>query len=51
MLLSIAHGEALSPFFQEAFYDAVATYVRTRDPNAYADDLYKWLAQSTVPQP
>ena len=51
VLLSIAHGEALSPFFQEAFYDAVATYVRTRDPNAFADDLYKWLAQSTVPQP
>jgi hypothetical protein len=24
--------------------------VRTRDPSAFADDLYKWVAQSTVPQ-
>ena len=49
VLLSVAHGEGLSPDFQEAFYDAVSTYIRTRDPNAFADDLYKWLAQSTVP--
>jgi glucose/mannose transport system substrate-binding protein len=47
VLLSIAHGEGLSPDFQEAFYDAVSTYVRTRDPGAFADDLYKWAAQST----
>jgi glucose/mannose transport system substrate-binding protein len=51
VLLSVAHGEGLSPFFQEAFYDAVATYIRTRDPNAFAADLYKWIAQTTVPQP
>jgi glucose/mannose transport system substrate-binding protein len=50
VLLSIAHGEALSPVFQEAIYDAVSTYVRTRDPGAFADDLYKWVAQSAVPQ-
>jgi glucose/mannose transport system substrate-binding protein len=50
VLLSIAHGEGLSPAFQEAFYDAVSTYVRTRDPGAFANDLYKWAAQSTVPQ-
>lgn len=50
VLLSVAHGEGLSPDFQEAFYDAVSTYVRTRDPGAFADDLYKWVAQSTVPQ-
>jgi glucose/mannose transport system substrate-binding protein len=50
VLLSVAHGEGLSPDFQEAFYDAVSTYVRTRDPSAFANDLYKWLAQSTVPQ-
>ena len=30
VLLSIAHGEAMSPEFQEGFYDAVSTYVRTR---------------------
>ena len=51
VLLSVAHGEGLSPVVQEAFYDAVATYIRTRDPNAFAADLYKWIAQSTVPQP
>lgn len=50
VLLSVAHGEGLSPDFQEAFYDAVSTYVRTRDPSSFAADLYKWLAQSTVPQ-
>ena len=50
VLLSIAHGEGLSPDFEEAFYDAVSTYVRTRDPGAFADDLYKWVAQSAVPQ-
>ena len=51
VLLSVAHGEGLSPIVQEAFYDAVATYIRTRDPNAFAADMYKWIAQSTVPQP
>ena len=50
VLLSIAHGEGLSPVFQEAIYDAVSTYVRTRDPGAFANDLYKWVAQSAVPQ-
>jgi glucose/mannose transport system substrate-binding protein len=50
VLMSVAHGEGLSPDFQEAFYDAVSTYVRTRDPSAFAADLYKWLAQSAVPQ-
>jgi glucose/mannose transport system substrate-binding protein len=50
VLLSIAHGEGLSPVFQEAIYDAVSTYVRTRDPSAFANDLYKWIAQNAVPQ-
>ena len=36
VLLSIAHGEAMSPEFQEGFYDAVSTYVRTRDADAFA---------------
>jgi glucose/mannose transport system substrate-binding protein len=39
VLLSIAHGEAMSPEFQEGFYEAVETYVRTRDADAFADDL------------
>ncbi len=50
VLLSIAHGEALSPDFQEAFYDAVSTYVRTRDPSAFADDLDNAVAQEKVPR-
>src|SRR6185312_868208 len=39
VLLSVAHGEGLPPRFQEGFYDAVATYVRTRSPDSFADDL------------
>lgn len=51
VLLSIAHGEGITPDFQEAFYDAVASYVRTRNPSAFADDLYNAVAQSKIPQP
>ncbi|KUL27777.1 ABC transporter substrate-binding protein [Actinoplanes awajinensis] len=39
VLLSVTHGEAMDPQFQEGFYDAVSTYVRTRDPDAFADTL------------
>ncbi|MEA2150478.1 MAG: glucose/mannose transport system substrate-binding protein, partial [Solirubrobacteraceae bacterium] len=39
VLLSIAHGEAMSPEFQEGFYDAVFAYVRTRSADEFADDL------------
>ncbi|MEA2194339.1 MAG: glucose/mannose transport system substrate-binding protein, partial [Solirubrobacteraceae bacterium] len=39
VLLSIAHGEAMSPEFQQGFYEAVSTYVRTRDAGGFADDL------------
>jgi glucose/mannose transport system substrate-binding protein len=49
VLLSIAHGEAMSPEFQEGFYDAVATYVRTRNPDAFADDLEDAVANDKVP--
>ena len=31
-LLSIVHGEAMSPAFQQGFYDAIATYRSSRDP-------------------
>jgi glucose/mannose transport system substrate-binding protein len=48
-LLSIAHGEAMSPAFQEGFYDAVSTYVRTRDPNAFADDLEDAVSKDKLP--
>jgi glucose/mannose transport system substrate-binding protein len=50
VLLSIAHGEAMSPAFQEGFYDAVSTYVRTRDAGAFADDLENAVSKGTIPQ-
>ncbi|MEV6494612.1 ABC transporter substrate-binding protein, partial [Actinoplanes sp. NPDC051633] len=50
VLLSVAHGEAMSPAFQEGFYDAVSTYVRTRNPGAFADDLQNAVANDRIPQ-
>jgi glucose/mannose transport system substrate-binding protein len=50
VLLSVAHGEAMSPAFQEGFYDAVATYVRTRSPDAFADDLQNAVSNDRIPQ-
>jgi glucose/mannose transport system substrate-binding protein len=49
VLLSVAHGEAVSPEFQEGFYDAVSTYVRTRDPDAFAADIQNAVTQDKVP--
>jgi glucose/mannose transport system substrate-binding protein len=49
VLLSIAHGEAMSPEFQEGFYDAVFTYVRTRSADAFADDLEDAVAKDKLP--
>ena len=49
MLLSIAHGEAMSPEFQEGFYDAVSTYVRTRNTDAFADDLEDAVSKDRIP--
>ena len=49
VLLSIAHGEATSPEFQEGFYDAVSTYVRTRSADAFADDLEDAVSRDKVP--
>lgn len=39
VLLSIVHGEAMPPRLQQGFYDAVATYVRSRDVKAFRDTL------------
>ena len=39
VLLSIVHGEAMPPRFQQGFYDAVATYVRSRDVKAFRTTL------------
>ena len=50
VLLSVAHGEAMSPEFQEGFYDAVSTYVRTRDADAFADDLQDAVLEDQIPQ-
>jgi len=49
VLLSVAHGEAMSPEFQEGFYDAVSTYIRTRDADAFADDLQDAVSRDTIP--
>jgi glucose/mannose transport system substrate-binding protein len=49
VLLSIAHGEAMSPAFQQGFYDAVSSYVRTRDPEAFADGLRNAVANDRIP--
>jgi len=50
VLLSVTHGELMSPEFQEGFYDAVSTYVRTRDPDAFATDLENAVSQGRIPQ-
>jgi glucose/mannose transport system substrate-binding protein len=50
VLLSVAHGEAMSPTFQEGFYDAISTYVRTRSPSAFADDLRNAVSNDRIPQ-
>src|SRR4051794_34708954 len=49
VLLSVAHGEAMSPEFQEGFYDAVSTYVRTRSADAFADDLEDAVSKDKLP--
>jgi glucose/mannose transport system substrate-binding protein len=49
VLLSIAHGEAMSPEFQEGFYDGLFTYVRTRDAGEFADDLEQAVSRDEIP--
>jgi glucose/mannose transport system substrate-binding protein len=39
ILLSITHGELMSTNFQQAFYDAVATYVQSKDADAFIQTL------------
>jgi glucose/mannose transport system substrate-binding protein len=50
VLLSVAHGEAMSPEFEEGFYDAVSSYSRTRDADAFANDLEDVDSEDKVPQ-
>lgn len=39
VVLSIVHGEAMRSQFQQGFYDAVSTYVRSRDAKAFRTTL------------
>ena len=45
VLWSIVHGEATGPQLQQGFYDAVGTYVRTRDPGAFSRTLTDAMSQ------
>jgi glucose/mannose transport system substrate-binding protein len=37
VLLSITHGELMPSGFQQAIYDAVATFVQSKSPDAFID--------------
>ena len=50
VLLSLAHGEATSPEFEEAFYDAVSRYARTHDEDRFANDLSDAVSDDKLPQ-
>ena len=39
----------MSPAFQEGFYDAVTTYVRTRSADSFAKDLEDAVAKDKLP--
>ena len=39
ILLSITHGELMPTNFQQAFYDAVATYLQSKDVDAFINTL------------
>jgi glucose/mannose transport system substrate-binding protein len=39
VLLSVTHGELMPPQFQQAFYDAVATFERSKSTDAFIDTL------------
>ena len=43
VLWSIVHGSAMSPQFQQGFYDAVESYVRSRDARAFSNTLTEAL--------
>lgn len=45
ILWSITHGEATSPRFQQGFYDAVGTYVRSGDAEAFSKTLTDALSR------
>jgi glucose/mannose transport system substrate-binding protein len=39
VLMSITHGEAVSPQFEQGFYDAIAAFQQSRDVNAFNQAL------------
>ena len=49
VLLSIAHGEGVSPQFEEGFYDAVSDYVSTRSADAFASQLENTVNGNRIP--
>lgn len=50
VLWSIVHGEATRPQFQQGFYDAVATYVRSRDAKAFRTTLTDAMRRQPPPK-
>lgn len=48
LLLSIVHGELVSPAYQAAFYDAVAAFAGSRDPATFGKTL---VSNLSVPVP
>ena len=44
VLLSITHGALMPSGFQQAMYDAVATFVQSRNTNAFIDTLQNSIA-------
>lgn len=44
ILLSITHGELLSPQFQQAMYDGVAAFAQSRSPKAFTDKIQQAAA-------
>jgi glucose/mannose transport system substrate-binding protein len=47
---SIVHGEAVRPQLQQGFYDAVATYVRSRDAKAFRTTLTDAMRRQAPPK-
>jgi glucose/mannose transport system substrate-binding protein len=48
ILLSITHGELMPTNFQQALYDAVATFMQSKNADAFIDTLQNSIA---VPLP
>jgi glucose/mannose transport system substrate-binding protein len=49
VLLSITHGEATSPQFQQGFYDAIAAFAQSKDVNVFNQALRDAVNQVPAP--